>query len=141
MTHTPRGLRSRPLYFASDHSNDVAHATSRRLLGGGRGRNLSDFRGVHRLLPMSDSRGKVSALMETNSDTQTSETETAAPTNRYAELQQMVAAMAADFEKFYRDGNKAAGTRVRNAMQELKAFAQSVREEVLSLRNQGKEEQ
>jgi len=90
---------------------------------------------------MSDSRGKVSALMETNSDTQTSETETAAPTNRYAELQQMVAAMAADFEKFYRDGNKAAGTRVRNAMQELKAFAQSVREEVLSLRNQGKEEQ
>jgi len=79
--------------------------------------------------------------METNSDTQTSETETAAPTNRYAELQQMVAAMAADFEKFYRDGNKAAGTRVRNAMQELKAFAQSVREEVLSLRNQGKEEQ
>jgi len=90
---------------------------------------------------MSDSRGKVSALMETNSDTQTSETETSAPTNRYAELQQMVAAMAADFEKFYRDGNKAAGTRVRNAMQELKAFAQSVREEVLSLRNQGKEEQ
>jgi len=79
--------------------------------------------------------------METNSDTQTSETETSAPTNRYAELQQMVAAMAADFEKFYRDGNKAAGTRVRNAMQELKAFAQSVREEVLSLRNQGKEEQ
>lgn len=91
---------------------------------------------------MSDSRGKVSALMETNSDTQPSETETSAPTNRYAELQQMVAAMAADFEKFYRDGNKAAGTRVRNAMQELKAFAQSVREEVLSLRNQGaKEEQ
>ncbi len=80
--------------------------------------------------------------METNSDTQPSETETSAPTNRYAELQQMVAAMAADFEKFYRDGNKAAGTRVRNAMQELKAFAQSVREEVLSLRNQGaKEEQ
>ena len=90
---------------------------------------------------MSDSRGKVSALMETNSDTQTSETETSAPTNRYAELQQMVAAMAADFEKFYRDGNKAAGTRVRNAMQELKACAQSVGEEVLSLRNQGKEEQ
>lgn len=90
---------------------------------------------------MSDSRGKVSALMETNSDTQTSETGASASTNRYAELQQMVAAMAADFEKFYRDGNKAAGTRVRNAMQELKAFAQSVREEVLTLRSQGKEAQ
>ena len=89
---------------------------------------------------MSESRGKVSALMETNSDTQTTESETTAPTSRYAELQQLVAAMASDFEKFYRDGNKAAGTRVRNSMQELKAFAQSVREEVLSLRNQGKDE-
>jgi hypothetical protein len=76
--------------------------------------------------------------METNSDTQTNESETSAPKSRYAELQQMVAAMASDFEKFYRDGNKAAGTRVRNAMQELKAFAQTVREEVLSLRNQDK---
>ena len=89
---------------------------------------------------MSESRGKVSSLMETNSDTQTTESETTAPTSRYAELQQLVAAMASDFEKFYRDGNKAAGTRVRNSMQELKAFAQSVREEVLSLRNQGKDE-
>jgi hypothetical protein len=89
---------------------------------------------------MSDSRGKVSALMETNSDTQTPESETSAPTSRFAELQRLVAAMASDFEKFYRDGNKAAGTRVRNAMQELKAFAQTVREEVLTLRNQGKDQ-
>ena len=78
--------------------------------------------------------------METNSDTQTTESETSAANNRYAELQQLVAAMASDFEKFYRDGNKAAGTRVRNSMQELKAFAQSVREEVLTLRSQGKDE-
>ena len=78
--------------------------------------------------------------METNSETQTTESETTAPTNRYEQLQQLVAAMASDFEKFYRDGNKAAGTRVRNSMQELKAFAQSVREEVLSMRNQGKDE-
>jgi hypothetical protein len=46
--------------------------------------------------------------------------------------------MAADFEKFYRDGNKAAGTRVRNAMQELKTFAQSVRTEVQAIKNGGK---
>ena len=78
--------------------------------------------------------------METNSDTQTPESETSAPTSRFAELQRLVAAMASDFEKFYRDGNKAAGTRVRNSMQELKAFAQSVREEVLTLRNQGKDQ-
>jgi phosphate uptake regulator len=89
---------------------------------------------------MSESRGKVSALMETNSDTQTTESETSAPTSRFAELQRLVAAMATDFEKFYRDGNKAAGTRVRNSMQELKAFAQSVREEVLTLRSQGKDQ-
>jgi len=90
---------------------------------------------------MSESRGKVSALMETNSETQPTESETSAPTSRFAELQRLVAAMATDFEKFYRDGNKAAGTRVRNSMQELKAFAQTVREEVLTLRNQGKDQE
>lgn len=79
--------------------------------------------------------------METNSDTQTTESETSSPTNRFAELQRLVAAMATDFEKFYRDGNKAAGTRVRNSMQELKAFAQRVREEVLTLRSQGKDQE
>ena len=79
--------------------------------------------------------------METNSDTQTTESETSAPNGRFAELQRLVAAMATDFEKFYRDGNKAAGTRVRNSMQELKAFVQQVREEVLTLRNQGKDQE
>jgi hypothetical protein len=78
--------------------------------------------------------------METNSDTQTTESDASAATSRFAELQRLVAGMATDFEKFYRDGNKAAGTRVRNAMQELKAFAQTVREEVLTLRNQGKDQ-
>ena len=46
--------------------------------------------------------------------------------------------MAADFEKFYKDGNKAAGTRVRLAMQELKNFAQMVRNEVQTIKNEGK---
>ena len=78
--------------------------------------------------------------METNSETQTPETETAAPQDRYAQLQALVAGMAADFQKFYKDGNKAAGTRVRNSMQELKQFAQDVRQEVLTMRNQGKEQ-
>ena len=63
--------------------------------------------------------------------------EAAAPANRFAELQALVAAMAPDFEKFYRDGNKAAGTRVRNAMQELKAFAQKIRTEVQEIKNSG----
>jgi hypothetical protein len=89
---------------------------------------------------MSESRGKVPTLMEINSETPTTESDTSAPTSRFAELQRLVAGMATDFEKFYRDGNKAAGTRVRNSMQELKAFAQSVREEVLTLRNQEKDQ-
>ena len=72
--------------------------------------------------------------------TEQNETETAtAPVARYAELQALVASMQADFEKFYNAGNKAAGTRVRNAMQELKTFAQLVRNEVSSIKNEGKE--
>ena len=76
--------------------------------------------------------------METPTNTETTETTTPG-TNRYAELQAMVAAMAGDFEKFYKDGNKAAGTRVRNAMQQLKTFAQTVRTEVQSIKNEGKQ--
>jgi len=56
---------------------------------------------------------------------------------RFAELQALVAGMEADFQKFYNGGNKAAGTRVRNAMQELKAFAQMVRNEVSTIKNEG----
>jgi hypothetical protein len=48
--------------------------------------------------------------------------------------------MEQDFHKFFNQGNKAAGTRVRQAMQELKAFAQNVRAEVLTMRNPQKSE-
>ncbi len=74
--------------------------------------------------------------MQTNNES-TTETEHAAAGGRYGELQKLVAGMAADFQKFYNDGNKAAGTRVRNAMQELKTFAQTVRNEVSSIKNGG----
>src|SRR4030095_2948728 len=78
--------------------------------------------------------------METNStiDPGQNDAEIAAPVPRFAELQALVAGMAADFEKFYKDGNKAAGTRVRKAMQELKTFAQQVRVEVQQIKNTGK---
>ena len=58
--------------------------------------------------------------------------------NRYEQLKALVAAAEADFNKFYNEGNKAAGTRVRSAMQELKNFAQTVRTEVQSIKNEGK---
>jgi hypothetical protein len=53
---------------------------------------------------------------------------------RYLELTKMVEGMMTDFMKFYSGGNKAAGTRVRQAMQELKVFAQSVRTEVQTMK-------
>jgi hypothetical protein len=76
--------------------------------------------------------------MQTNENTTNSESSspTTAPA-RFTELQALVAGMAADFQKFYVDGNKAAGTRVRLAMQELKTFAQTVRTEVQSIKNGG----
>ena len=77
--------------------------------------------------------------METNTNTETNASENvAAAKDRYQELQQLVAGMAGDFEKFYKDGNKAAGTRVRLAMQELKNFAQAIRTEVQAIKNEGK---
>ncbi|MDX2086445.1 MAG: hypothetical protein SFX73_01290 [Kofleriaceae bacterium] len=76
--------------------------------------------------------------METQNESATTENKTSSA-GRYAELQQLVASMAADFQKFYQDGNKAAGTRVRAAMQELKTFAQTVRNEVSEIKNAPKE--
>jgi hypothetical protein len=76
-----------------------------------------------------------------NTDTTNPTVEGAAGTSsvaRYEELKQKVAAMEKDFVQFYVHGNKAAGTRVRGAMQELKTFAQAVRTEVQNIKNEGK---
>lgn len=75
--------------------------------------------------------------MQTNNETSNESTQPAGGAGRYAELQKLVAGMAADFQKFFGDGNKAAGTRVRNAMQDLKKFAQDVRNEVSAIKNGG----
>ena len=77
--------------------------------------------------------------MQTNENVTTTDS-SGSTAARYTELQALVAGMAADFQKFYVDGNKAAGTRVRLAMQELKTFAQTVRTEVQSIKNGGKPE-
>ncbi len=76
--------------------------------------------------------------METTDDTATETAPKTPGTARYGELRALVAAMEADFTKFYNDGNKAAGTRVRAAMQDLKNFAQAVRTEVQTIKNEGK---
>lgn len=76
--------------------------------------------------------------MQTNENLNTNESSSPSTVARYTELQALVAGMAADFQKFYVDGNKAAGTRVRLAMQELKTFAQTIRNEVQTIKNGGK---
>ena len=55
--------------------------------------------------------------------------------SRYEDLKAMVDGMEEDFDKFYNNGNKAAGTRVRKGMQDLKNFAQDVRKEVTEIKN------
>lgn len=57
--------------------------------------------------------------------------------NRFDELKHLVLSLEDDFSKFYDKGNKAAGTRVRKGMQDLKELAQSIRVEVQNSKNQG----
>jgi len=50
--------------------------------------------------------------------------------SQFTDLKDAVDALEEDFTKFYGKGNKAAGTRVRKAMQDLKARAQAIRLDV-----------
>lgn len=54
---------------------------------------------------------------------------------RFEELRDLAMGLEDDFLKFYEKGNKAAGTRVRKGMQELKKLAQDIRAEVTSIKN------
>ena len=55
--------------------------------------------------------------------------------NHYNQLKDLVAGMEDDFSKFYDTGNKAAGTRVRKGMQDLKKMAQDIRTDVQDKKN------
>lgn len=48
----------------------------------------------------------------------------------FAKLKELVAATEADATAFHEKGNKAAGTRLRKALQEIKVLAQEGRNEV-----------
>ncbi|MBL6964403.1 MAG: histone H1 [Bacteroidetes bacterium] len=56
--------------------------------------------------------------------------------NRYAQLRELLLSLETDFIKFYEKNNKAAGTRVRKGMQQLKVLAQDIRGEVQGLKNE-----
>ncbi len=55
--------------------------------------------------------------------------------SRFTELREFVNDLEKDFQAFYEKGNKAAGTRVRKAMQDLKQKAQEIRVEVQDKKN------
>lgn len=54
--------------------------------------------------------------------------------SRFEQVKELVDGLEGDFVKFYEKGNKAAGTRVRKGMQDLKNLAQEVRAEILEMR-------
>lgn len=51
---------------------------------------------------------------------------------KFNALKNTLTELEGDFDKFYNKGNKAAGTRIRKAMQDLKGAAQEIRQEVLT---------
>ncbi|MCB0717842.1 MAG: histone H1 [Bacteroidetes bacterium] len=54
---------------------------------------------------------------------------------QFERLQNFVNSLQDDFEKFYVKENKAAGTRIRKSMQELKSIAQEIRVEIQEKKN------
>ena len=57
--------------------------------------------------------------------------------NRIEQIQSMVSDLEVDMNKFYEKGNKAAGTRARKQLQELKKVAQEIRLEIQDMKNSG----
>ncbi|MFK7971501.1 MAG: histone H1 [Bacteroidia bacterium] len=51
---------------------------------------------------------------------------------KFEQLKNLIISAEDDFAKFYDKGNKAAGTRARKAMQEVKTLAQDIRKEIQS---------
>lgn len=54
---------------------------------------------------------------------------------KYQQIRDLIVSSEGDFDKFYNKGNKAAGTRVRKAMQDLKELAQAIRIDVQGQKN------
>lgn len=57
---------------------------------------------------------------------------------KFQKVKALIAEVEADAVKFYENGNGAAGTRVRKAMQDLKILAQEIRAEVTEKKNSAK---
>lgn len=50
--------------------------------------------------------------------------------DKFTELETLIASMKEDISKFYEKSNKAAGVRVRKALQDVKSLAQAIRVDI-----------
>lgn len=57
--------------------------------------------------------------------------------SRVEELKSLVEEVSVEMEKFYDKGNKAAGTRARKGLQDLKKLSQEIRLEIQDIKNNG----
>ncbi|MDX1642634.1 MAG: histone H1 [Balneolaceae bacterium] len=57
--------------------------------------------------------------------------------SRKEELNQLIDELEPDIDKFYEKGNKAAGTRARKKLQEIKKLSQEIRLEIQDMKNTG----
>jgi len=57
---------------------------------------------------------------------------------KFNELKELINSAETDATAFYEKGNKAAGTRLRNAMQNAKVLASDIRKEVTEMKNKEK---
>ena len=57
--------------------------------------------------------------------------------SRLSEVKNLMAGLEEDLVKFYDKGNKAAGTRARKQLQDLKKLAQDIRVEIQNMKNEG----
>jgi len=57
--------------------------------------------------------------------------------SRIDQMKSLVDELEPDMVKFYEKGNKAAGTRARKTLQEIKKVSQEIRLEIQSMKNTG----
>ncbi|MDX1670938.1 MAG: histone H1 [Balneolaceae bacterium] len=55
--------------------------------------------------------------------------------SRFEDVKQAIEGIEEDMKKFYEKGNKAAGTRARKGLQNLKKLAQEIRLEIQDIKN------
>ncbi len=58
--------------------------------------------------------------------------------SRIEQMNNLVEELEPDMVKFYEKGNKAAGTRARKTLQEIKKVSQDIRLEIQDMKNSGK---